>query len=243
MRNKTSLAIIIFSMMMLQTNANAFWLDIVKEFVVGGIKTVVMPKKIFDGKPNPPEPIPPCCEENRKSEQPPPEDIFQALRRLESICNQDFANNIPCSIGIGESLSIGMARDKAIAKARVELARTMKAYVETKANIEESSNIENIDENKIFKEAENYLANSKLSAEQLIIGSQAYLSYTYIDEKTTEINNGRTVYVTTVVMVINKGLFGKGLEDVAKGKPLGEQIINESKKGILDIVRNAIKNI
>ncbi len=51
------------------------------------------------------------------------------------------------------------------------------------------------------------------------------------------------MYVTTVVMVINKDLFGKALEDVAKEKPLGEQIIRESKKGVLAIVKNVIKKI
>jgi len=67
---KLPIAAAIFSMMMFQTNANAFWLDIVKEFVAGGIKSVVMPKKIIDESsnpnPNPRPPIPPCCEENRK---------------------------------------------------------------------------------------------------------------------------------------------------------------------------------
>jgi len=42
-------------------------------------------------------------------------------------------------------------------------------------------------------------------------------------------------------MVINKELFGKGLEDIAKDKPLSEQIIRESKKGVIALVRNVLK--
>jgi len=230
--------ILIISMMMFPANASAaFWLDIVKEFVAGGIKTIVMPKKITnpltaaESKPAP-------AAENKKSSEPTPEDIYQALSKLESICNQEFANNIPCSIGIGKGLSVGMARDKAIAKARVELANTMGTFVKNNAQLDAKSNM---DEEGIFKEAEGYIAKSELNTEQLVSGSQQYLSYTYIDEEATQLNKGKTVYATTVVMVINKELFGKGLEDIAKDKPLSEQIIRESKKGVIALVRNVLK--
>jgi hypothetical protein len=42
-------------------------------------------------------------------------------------------------------------------------------------------------------------------------------------------------------MVLNKELLGKALEDAAKGKPIGEQIISESKQGIVAIVKNVLK--
>ncbi len=156
-------AILIFSIIMLPANANAFWLDIIKEFVVGGIKTVVMPKKIINA------PDPEAPKSSSGQQQPTPEDIYQALGKLESICNQDFANNIPCSIGIGKGLSIGMARDKAVAKARVELANTMGTYVKNNAQLDAKSNM---DEDGIFKEAEGYLAKSELNTEQLVSGAQ-----------------------------------------------------------------------
>ena len=230
-------AILIFSMMMFPANASAaLWLDIVKEFVAGGIKTVVMPKRITTAAV--PESKPAPATENKKSSEPTPEDIYQALSKLESICNQEFANNIPCSIGIGKGLSVGMARDKAIAKARVELANTMGTFVKNNAQLDAKSNM---DEEGIFKEAEGYIAKSELNTEQLVSGSQQYLSYTYIDEEATQLNKGKTVYATTVVMVINKELFGKGLEDIAKDKPLSEQIIRESKKGVIALVRNVLK--
>ena len=234
-------AILIFSMMMFPANASAaLWLDIVKEFVAGGIKTIVMPKKVTAAVATATESKPAPATENKKSGEPTPEDIYQALSKLESICNQEFANNIPCSIGIGKGLSVGMARDKAIAKARVELANTMGTYVKNNAQLDAKSNM---DEEGIFKEAEGYLAKSELTTEQLVSGAQQYLSYTYIDEEATQLNKGKTVYVTTVVMVINKELFGKGLEDIAKEKPLSEQIIRESKKGVIAIVRNVIRKI
>jgi len=235
---RLNMVVLIISMMMFPANANAaFWLDIVKEFVAGGIKTIVMPKKITnpltvaESKP---------ATENKKSgeQQPTPEDIYQALSKLESICSQEFANNIPCSIGIGKGLSIGMSRDKAVAKARVELANIMGTYVKNNAQLDAKSNM---DEDGIFKEAEGYLARAELNTEQLVSGSQQYLSYTYIDEEATQLNKGKTVYATTVVMVINKELFGKALEDVAKEKPLSEQIIKESKKGVIALVRNVLK--
>jgi len=232
-KRKLTLAILIISMIVFPVNANAFWLDIVKEFVAGGIKTIVIPKKVTtavaESKP---------AAETPKSSEPTPEDIYQALSKLESICNQEFANNIPCSIGIGKGLSVSMSRDKAVAKARIELANIMGTYVKNNAQLDAKSNM---DEDGIFKEAEGYLAKSELNTEQLVTGSQQYLSYTYIDEEATQLNKGKTVYVTTVVMVINKELFGKALEDVAKEKPLNEQLIKESKKGVIALVRNVLK--
>ncbi|MCL1967282.1 MAG: hypothetical protein FWF67_05320 [Fibromonadales bacterium] len=232
MRN---IAIFVLSLMIFPANANAFWLDIVKEFVAGGIKAVVMPKKSTTTVAT----SPPTSSASRSSE-PTPEDIYQALSKLEAICNQDFANNIPCSIGIGKGLSVAMARDKAVAKARVELANIMGTFVKNNAKLDARSSM---DEDGIFKEAENYLAKAELSTEQLVVGAQQYLSYTYIDEEATQLNKGKAVYVTTVVMVINKELFGKALEEVAKEKPLSEQIIKESKKGVLALLRNIIKKI
>jgi len=232
MRN---IAIFVLSLMIFPANANAFWLDIVKEFVAGGIKAVVMPKKSTTTVAT----SPPTSSASRSNE-PTPEDINQALSKLEAICNQDFANNIPCSVGIGKGLSVAMARDKAVAKARVELANIMGTFVKNNAKLDAMSSM---DEDGIFKEAESYLAKAELSTEQLVVGAQQYLSYTYIDEEATQLNKGKMVYVTTVVMVINKELFGKALEDVAKEKPLSEQIIKESKKGVLALLRNIIKKI
>jgi len=230
-------AIFVFSMIMSTANAEAaFWLDIVKEFVAGGIKTVVMPKNVVKG-------IAPTVAESKPAAtkadaQPSPEDILGALSKLESLCTQDFADNIPCSIGIGKGLSISMARDKALAKARVEMANAMGVYVRNNAALSAKSDI---DEDGIIKEAEGYLASAKLTTEQLVAGAHQYLSYTYIDEEATEINKGKTVYVTTVLMVMNKEVFRQALDEVGKEKPLSEQIIKESKKGIVAIVKNAMK--
>jgi len=117
-------------------------------------------------------------------------------------------------------------------------ANIMGTYVKNNAQLDAKSNM---DEDGIFKEAEGYLAKSELNTEQLVSGAQQYLSYTYIDEEATQLNKGKTVYVTTVVMVINKELFSKALEDVAKEKPLNEQLIKESKKGVIALVRNVLK--
>jgi len=232
---------------MFPANASAaFWLDIVKEFVTGGIKTIVMPKNVAKNlntttdKPAPKPSSNSAPEAPNTAAQPKPEEIFAALNKLESICKQDFVNNVPCSIGTGKALSLGMARDKAVAKARVEMANTMGIYVKNNASIGGSSDI---DEDGVIKEAENYLAKGTLSTEQLVVGAQQYLSYTYIDEEATEINKGKTVYVTTVLMVMNKDLFKQALEDAGKEKPLSEQLIKESKKGIVSIVKNVIRKI
>jgi len=228
-------AIIICSMMALAPNANAFWLDVVKEFVSGGIKTIVMPKNIASlSSAAESKPVP---KEAPKTAEPSPEDIFGALRKLESLCAQDFADNIPCSIGIGKGLSISMARDKATAKARVEMANTMGTYVRNNANLGAKSDI---DEDGIIKEAESYIASAKLTTEQLVTGAQQYLIYTYIDEEATEINKGKTVYVSTVLMVMNKDLFRNALEEAGKGK-LSEQIIRESRRGIVSVIKTAMK--
>jgi len=233
--NKISV-VFVFSMMLSAANAEAaFWLDIVKEFVTGGIKTVVMPKNLAKS-------ITPTAESKQPAPkadpQPSPEDILGALSKLESLCTQDFASNIPCSVGIGKGLSISMARDKALAKARVEMANAMGVYVRNNAALSAKSDI---DEDGIIREAEGYLSSAKLTTEQLVAGAHQYLSYTYIDEEATELNKGKTVYVTTVLMVMNKEVFRQALDEVGKEKPLSEQIIMESKKGIAAIVKSAMK--
>jgi len=243
-KSKLTLAIIICTMMMFPPNASAaFWLDIVKEFVVGGIKTIVMPKKVTslvteaESKPAPAAKSVP--EAPKSSADPTPQDVWEALRKLENVC-REIGENIPCSIGEGRGLSTGMARDKAIAKARIEMANTMGTFVTNNAKVDAQSDM---DEAGVFKETENYLAKGELKTEQLVVGSQQYMSYTYIDEAGTELNKGKSVYVTTVVMVMNKDLFKQALDDVAKEKPLGEQIIKESKKGIVAILKNVIRKI
>jgi len=228
-------AILIFSMIIFPANASAFWLDIVKEFVSGGIKTVVMPKTaktVAESKPAT------TAEARKTGTQHTPEEVYEALSRLENICMEEFVRHIPCAVGTEKSFSMGTARDKAAAKARLELAKNMGAYID--ANTEFSDKSEE-DEAGILKEASAYIAEAKLTTKQLVSGAQQYLSYTYIDEEATQINKGRTVYVTTVVMVLNKELWAKALEDAAKEKPLSEQIIRESKKGIVAIIGNALK--
>ena len=233
-------AILVFSMLMFPANASAFWLDIVKEFVSGGIKTIVMPKaakNIAESKPATPTPAV-AAEPPKPGAQHTPEEVYEALNRLENICMEEFVRHIPCAVGTEKSFSIGTARDKAAAKARLELAKNMGTYIN--ANTEFSDKSEE-DEAGVLKEANAYIAEAKLTTKQLVSGAQQYLSYTYIDEEATQINKGRTVYVTTVVMVLNKELWAKALEDAAKEKPLGEQIIRESKKGVVALVRNVLK--
>jgi len=234
-------AIIICSMMALTSNANAaLWLDVIKEFVVGGVKTIVMPKAVknplADNKSA--QPAKPVAENPNAKADPTPQDILDALRKLENVCT-DIGTKVPCSIGEGRALSSGMARDKALAKARIEIANTMGTYVDNNVEMGAQSD----EENGVYKDVQTYIQSGKLKTQQLVSGAQQYMSYTYIDEEDTEKNNGKSVYVTTVVMVMNKDLFKQALEDVAKDKPLGEQIINESKKGILTIFKNAIKKI
>jgi len=225
--------VIICSMMMLPVNANAFWLDIVKEFVTGGIKTIMMPKNITTSVADKP-----VTEAPQSSAQPKPEDIWDALSKLDKVC-QEIGKSVPCSIGIGRGLSIEMARDKALAKARIEMANTMGTFVSNNTGVGAQSD----EEDGIFKETATYLAKAELKTEQFVSGAQQYMSYTYIDEAGTELNKGKSVYVTTVVMVMNKELFVRALEEVAKEKPLSQQIIKESKKGVAEIVKTLIKKI
>ena len=228
--------ILIISMMMFPANASAaFWLDIVKEFVAGGIKTIVMPKKITnplaaaESKPAPETP--------KSSAEPTPQDIYDALNKLNNAC-QDIGKHVPCSIGEGRGLSTGMARDKALAKARIEMANNMGTYVKNNTKVDAQSDM---DEAGVFKETENFLTKGELKTEQLVSGAQQYMIYTYIDEAGTELNKGKSVYVTTVVMVMNPEIFSKALWEASKNKSLSEQIIRESRKGVVAILRTAIK--
>jgi hypothetical protein len=237
--NRTSLAAIIFSMMIFQTNANAFWLDIVKAFVSGAIKVIEMPKSAKTFKPEL-KPDKPDAPQAPKPSEPLPEDIFAALERLNSICGQEFAIYVPCAVGIGKNFNMSSAQKEAAANARVELANIMGTYVEANAELAESK----IEDNEgALQVANSYIGNAKLTTKQLVVGAQQYLSYTYIDEEATEINKGRRVYLTTVVMVMNKKLFSEALEEAGKEKPLSEQIIRESRKGIVSVVKDALKRI
>jgi len=230
-------AVFVFSMMMLPANASAFWLDIVKEFVSGGIKTIVMPKAAKTAAESKPVSTP-TPDAPKSGGQHTPEEVYEALSRLGNICMEEFVKYIPCAVGMEKSFSMGTARDKASAKARLELAKNMGTYID--ANTEFSDKSEE-DEAGVLKEASAYIAEAKLTTKQLVSGAQQYLSYTYIDEEATQINKGRTVYVTTVVMVLNKELWAKALEDAAKEKPLSEQIIRESRKGVATIIGNVLK--
>ncbi|MDR2584500.1 MAG: hypothetical protein LBC75_13560 [Fibromonadaceae bacterium] len=233
-------AILICSMMMFPVNANAFWLDIVKEFIAGGIKTIVMPKKITSALAvTETKPAKPAAEAPKTNADPAPEDIFEALNKLNNIC-MEISKSVPCSIGEGRGLSTGMARDKALAKARIEMANSIGTYVDNNTKVDAQSDM---DDAGVFKETENFLTSGKLKTEQFVSGAHQYMSYTYIDEAGTELNKGRAVYVTTIVMVMNPEIFGKALEDVSKNKPLSDQIIRESRKGMVAILRTAIKKI
>ncbi|MCL1967720.1 MAG: hypothetical protein FWF67_07530 [Fibromonadales bacterium] len=242
MKKSTLMPVILtISMMVFPSSANAFWLDIVKEFVSGGIKTIVIPKAakgLNTSAENKPAPSPASVQAPRSGAQYTPEEIFAALGKLEEICGQEFVRHIPCAVGTGENFSIGDAREEAIAKARVELAKNMGTYVEAQAKLESSKS----KNQGILTVTNSYISNATLTTEQFVIGAQQYLSYTYIDEKLSEIN-GQRVYVTTVVMVMNSELFEKALEYEAKGKPLSEQIINESKKGIVAIAERLVNKI
>jgi len=235
-------AIIICSMMALTSNANAaLWLDVIKEFVVGGVKTIVMPKSITnplaDNKPAPA--TKPATEAPQSKGEPTAQDIWDALQKLKNVC-KDIGTKVPCSVGEGKSFSTGTAENKAFDDALVKIAKTMGTYIDNNVEMDLKSDE---DEAGIIKEVQTYVANGKLKTQQLVSGAQQYMSYTYIDEAGTELNNGRTVYITTIVMVMNKDIFKQGLEDISKDKPLSEQLIKESKKGILTIFKNAIKKI
>jgi len=239
MKKGTFLAAIIISMMMSPAPANAFWLDIVKEFVSGAIKTIAIPKAAKNiSAATESKPATAAEQAPKSGGQHTPEDIFAALSKLESICMQEFVNNIPCAVGMEKSFSIGTAREKATAKARIELANNMGTYINANAQFDTKSEE---DGEGVLSEANAYIAEAKLTTRQLVSGAQQYLSYTYIDEEATEINKGRTVYMTTVVMVMNKELFSKALEDVGRDNRISAQIIRETRKGIAGIVKTAMK--
>jgi len=239
-------AVLIVSMTMFPMNAQAaFWLDIVKEFVSGGIKTIVMPKSVKATNA-----LTESKSENKKASstgsvqapktnaQPSPEEIFEALQKLEVVCMQDFLEKIPCAIGTGKNFSIGAARQEAIANARVEMANSMGTYVEAQAGLK---NTKEEDPDELLKVASSFISEATLTTKQLVTGAQQYLSYTYIDEGATE-KNGRTVYITTVVMVMDKDLFRQALEDAGKDT-LGDKLVKESRKGVVAIIKNVIKKI
>jgi len=165
--------------------------------------------------------------------RPSQEEILNALSRLKNVCAQKLDKQIPCAIGEAKNFSIGDAREEAVDDAIARLAKSMETFIDKSKNK---------DTDGVIKTVSSYIQEKKLTINQLVSGAQQYLSYTYIDEHLSNENN-RNVYVTTVVMVMDSKLFSKALENEDKGKPLSEEIINESRKGLISVFRNFIKKI
>jgi hypothetical protein len=225
------LAVVICSMMMFPSNASAWsWIDIVTGIAKGVIgqintsqtKSVVVTQAKADKTAKTATPNEPLS----------PDAVLAALDQLSTQCQNVSAQGFPCAIGTGRAKRPEDARRMASSRSIMELGKSMNAFVEGNAqDILKVANDEDLTTEGGYEEA------MKLSVNAQVNGSQTYLTYTYVDEI-----DGKKEYVVTMLRVFNPALFEKALGDIAAEKPLSQQILDETKKGILNKFREAFKS-
>nr|AGS53581.1 hypothetical protein [uncultured bacterium contig00070] len=216
---------------MLPSNALAWgWLEIVKG-IAGGIigqintsqtKEVVVTQAKADKTAKAAAPSEPLS----------PDAVLAALDQLSTQCQNISAQGFPCAIGTGRAKRPEDARKMASSRSIMELGKSMNSFVEGNAqDILKVANDEDLTTEGGYEEA------MKLSVNAQVNGSQTYLTYTYVDEI-----DGKKEYVVTMLRVFNPALFETAIGEAAEGKPLSQQILDETKKGILSKFRDAFKS-
>jgi hypothetical protein len=230
-KTKCFLAVAICSVMMLPSNALAWgWLEIVKG-IAGGIigqintsqtKEVVVTQAKADKTAKAAAPSEPLS----------PDAVLAALDQLSTQCQNISAQGFPCAIGTGRAKRPEDARRMASSRAIMELGKSMNAFVEGNAE-----DILKVAADEDLTTEGGYEETMKLSVSAQVNGSQTYLTYTYVDEV-----GGKKEYVVTMLRVFNPALFESAIGDIAEGKPISQQILDETKKGILSKFRDFFKS-
>jgi hypothetical protein len=233
-KTKCLFAAIVCSVMLFPSNALAWgWLEVVKGIAMGIIGQIntsqTKPVAVAQAK----------AEKTAKTEKPnipseplSPDAVLAALDQLSTQCQNISAQGFPCAIGTGRAKRPEDARRMASSRSIMELGKSMNSFVEGNAqDILKVANDEELTTEGGYEEA------MKLSVNAQVNGSQTYLTYTYVDEI-----DGKKEYVVTMLRVFNPALFEKALGEAAEGKPLSQQILDETKKGILSKFRDAFKS-
>lgn len=223
--------IFIFSMMIATSNANAFWLEVIQGLagIVGGVvkeqaktsvqKTAAPASKAQSTAQSPSaEPATP----------PTPEAINAALDSLVAACKK-ISEKVPCAVGRGTGTNPGTALESAQDKALIAMAKSMGAYVKSNAEIIEKT-LETDDD---YKSSEEKITVSTISVEQEVKNTQVYLTYTHKIKK-----GSKELDEVFLVLVMDKFLFERALAETSQGRPLSQQIINESTKSVASFIKD-----
>jgi len=230
------LAAIICSIMMLTSTANAGWLDIIKgianAFIGGDQKT-----SLQQSAPNPPPSSAPAPTVAPVPSAPPTQkDTLAALDQLSTVCKNLSSQGFPCAIGEDRGITRGSAAEGATTKAIYAMGQSMSAYV--KGNSEAVRN--KIVEDGIPMEQETFNSKMAIEVDNVVNGSQIYMTYTYTEQRE---RNGKpiTVYVVTEVRILNAALFENALDDISKGKPVSKSIFEKTRDIVADRVKASLK--
>jgi predicted lipid-binding transport protein (Tim44 family) len=239
------LAVVIISMMAFTSNANAGWLDIIKGIVGGVFGTAatppVLPQNAQQQQAQQAQPAAPAKQSAAPAASPAPApapaqsaapseaDIAAALDSLNAVCKK-VSSKIPCAVGIGRGGTAGSALEDANEKSIVAIARSMNAFV--KSNSKEI--YKKIDDDDDFEESTSKERVTELTVEQEVKGSQTYLTYTRQVKK-----GNKMIYEVVEVRVLNANIFEKALAESSQGKPLGQQIIDESINGFVSQIKKS----
>jgi len=218
-----SLAVAIFSMAMLSSNANAGWLDIIKGIASGVIGTQ-QSQNLQQSAPAANN-APAVPKATAQAVQPTEEDVLAAINQLIMVCGQ----GLPCGVGQGRGVTISAAMRTADSRAITALAKSLGTSVEMTAGDELTTGSGGDSETGAIDEStEAYAESVKLAVNQSVKGSQTYASYSRKDGK---------VFEFTIVKVLNPALFEKAMEAKAYNDPNANQIIKESIRSVIDLAK------
>jgi hypothetical protein len=227
------LAAITLSMMMLASNANAFWLDIVKTLatgIIGAVKEQTQTKASVQKSAAPasntasnaaPEPSTPAT----------PESINAALDSLVAACKR-ISEKVPCAVGRGIGSNPGTALEDAHEDAIIKMAKSMGAYVKGNTEIIKKT-LETDDDYQSSKEK---ITVENIAFEQEVKNTQMYLTHTHKVKK-----GSRELDEVFLVLVMDTALFERALTETSQGSPLSQQIINESTKSVATFIKDILK--
>jgi hypothetical protein len=221
-------------MMMFPANANAFWLDIVKSLAAGivGVAKEQTQTKTSVQKSAAPTSNTASNPVAEPSVPPTQDEIIAALDRLTTECQNLSAKGLPCAVAEGRGTTRGNALKIANTRSIQEMAKSMNAFVEGSSD----DIFKQIEEDGVPIDRNEFDEKMTLTVKSEVAGSQTYLTYTYTEEK-----GGKTIYIVNELRILNAALFEKALGDVAQGKPISQQILDETKKGIANKIKSLLK--
>jgi len=228
------IAAIIFSMMIFTSNANAFWLDIVKAAAKGLISIVADNSKDIGSKAQAPKQVTAPATNKTATVEPTEQELMAAFDSLARHCKEFSRQGLPCGMHTAKSaLSPGNALEIANARADGELSRSVKQFVNTTVN---DTLLQTEDSNGDPVESTEYKRGLEIVSNQELKGAQTYIQYSRV----TKNDKGKDVYQVWVVRVLDVHIFERALTESSQGKSIG-QFVGEMAKSVASKVKDSIK--